>query len=671
MMATAIETHAHPPRVIMLCPSSRSFFKNARKARAKARKEEEQGILVKYPDQPVTLPMRVYQEGYTQDRSGKDRRIGMGNSPGFGGEGFLLEGVDISLNAWIDQTNPTNFPQYQMPTVAQHAENIAITGTLYKSTQDKRHAVEQLYSDWEAYYRSLVPAAIYLWMTCIMIGGLYMDMGLYFGSSSAPPIAQRIMSTIVFWLQMIMVILLDKVTTWDVVNRCAVQPGNTHMFEHSQYGVDEVRERDELVDGISVHTAMGWDTDPRCRQWRQARYDRAKRLGLSQREAIANTLCCNFSGFIDDGQLSTIACMMPIVMAALFRVVALVGVSLSVAKLQWARNDRLWVVDTASNSQPTHPGELKWREHDSERFATCLGRLMDTQDQRIRDTPQRIHEVDQMTKQLVERGTASRTVMHHALRTYLGIVMYMIQINSQLRSLTSILWKLLTVKTRLGSQCQGRAKWHQPDYPVPWNKHATEHALILIDGLKMQRGRAFAHEQVAPTGVERPVVVILNDAAGDAKDEGVSFRGGASWLYTPGQTETPWAQYRWHYETQCQGRHSTLLELVNGNMSLEVVVDDYSGYDVVEVYDNQAVVSLCRSLATSKESLMSCLEHRRLILQKLKGGARVFTAWTAREHLTLSDELSKADWDAFEAGLAMRGLPKPACDPFLRYAPRM
>ena len=28
MMGTAIETHAHPPRVIMLCPSSRSFFRN-------------------------------------------------------------------------------------------------------------------------------------------------------------------------------------------------------------------------------------------------------------------------------------------------------------------------------------------------------------------------------------------------------------------------------------------------------------------------------------------------------------------------------------------------------------------------------------------------------------------------------------------------------------------
>jgi len=104
-------------------------------------------------------------------------------------------------------------------------------------------------------------------------------------------------------------------------------------------------------------------------------------------------------------------------------------------------------------------------------------------------------------------------------------------------------------------------------------------------------------------------VVILNDAAGDAKDEGRSYRGGASWLYTAGQVETPWAQYRWHYETQCQGRHSTLLEMVNGNMSLGAVVQDYPGYDIIEVYDNQAVTALCRSLASSKPDMSECLEH--------------------------------------------------------------
>ena len=54
----------------------------------------------------------------------------------------IMEGEDISLNAWIDQTISDNFPSYRMPTVAQHAENIAITSTLHSITADQRHRPE-------------------------------------------------------------------------------------------------------------------------------------------------------------------------------------------------------------------------------------------------------------------------------------------------------------------------------------------------------------------------------------------------------------------------------------------------------------------------------------------------------------------------------------------------
>eukprot|EP01043_Picozoa_sp_COSAG02_P029669 COSAG02_NODE_1857_length_10645_cov_24.485302_11_plen_226_part_00 len=155
------------------------------------------------------------------------------------------------------------------------------------------------------------------------------------------------------------------------------------LFEHSQYGKDVHVDKQDLIAGIDVSTAEGWDTGPRCRQWRQQRYDHAVAQGLTQREAIANTLCCNFSGFIDDGQLSTIACMMPLVMAALFRVVAKVGVTLSVAKLQWAQDNQLWTVtppegQEAQAQQPTHPDELTWSQSHTDRFAVCLGRQIDT-----------------------------------------------------------------------------------------------------------------------------------------------------------------------------------------------------------------------------------------------------------------------------------------------------
>ena len=77
-------------------------------------------------------------------RSGKLRRIGMGNSPSFDGEGFLLDGEDVSLNAGIDMTNLDNFPEYSMPRVTQHALNIAIIATIHSATQQPDHKGEQL-----------------------------------------------------------------------------------------------------------------------------------------------------------------------------------------------------------------------------------------------------------------------------------------------------------------------------------------------------------------------------------------------------------------------------------------------------------------------------------------------------------------------------------------------
>ena len=63
MMQTSIETHAYPTRAIMLCPSSRSFFENAKVAAEKAQGELKEGIIEPFPG-PMFLPIRVYQEGY-------------------------------------------------------------------------------------------------------------------------------------------------------------------------------------------------------------------------------------------------------------------------------------------------------------------------------------------------------------------------------------------------------------------------------------------------------------------------------------------------------------------------------------------------------------------------------------------------------------------------------
>jgi hypothetical protein len=44
-------------------------------------------------------------------------------------------------------------------------------------------------------------------------------MGLYFGSSSAPSIAQRIMSVLVAWWYMLVIVAISPHTSWDVVSQ--------------------------------------------------------------------------------------------------------------------------------------------------------------------------------------------------------------------------------------------------------------------------------------------------------------------------------------------------------------------------------------------------------------------------------------------------------------------
>jgi hypothetical protein len=102
----------------------------------------------------------------------------------------------------------------------------------------------------------------------------------------------------------------------------------------------------------------------------------------------------------------------------------------------------------------------------------------------------------------------------------------------------------------------------------------------------------------------------LNDAAGDAKDEGRSYRSGWSVLAIhsrPGRN--PLGPVSLALRDAVPGRHSTLLEMVNGNMSLGAVVQDYPGYDIIEAYDNQAVTALCRC-RSSQEFLVLKYYHR-------------------------------------------------------------
>jgi hypothetical protein len=462
--------------------------------------------------------------------------------------------------------------------------------------------------------------------------------------------------------------LLDEVTTYDVVHRREVKPGKSNMWQYCEYSQDVAEKRHAIVAGIDTSSAQGWDLTTNTRQWRQRRYDAVIKQGKSQREAIFNSLCNNFSGFIDDGQLSTIACFMPLVIATLLRLVEIIGVRLSVEKLQWAKDGKLFVA-TALQEKVQRPEHIQWQQSQEADAAICLGRLMDATCMCVRDTPERIAELKIMSNDLLSHGRDHSAVSFQFLRTYLGITMYVVQLQVMLRCLVSSLWKVLTVKTRYKHTKSRGGK--ELDHLVPWTDEAAQDVQMLQDGLDANEGQVYAPSTSAPDGSMRPVITILNDAAGDAKDNGVSYRAGASWLYKPGLTRTMWAQYQWDYETQLQGQHSTLLELVNGNMTLAAVVEMFPGHDIVEVYDNQAVSKLLVTLATKAHDLREPLRYRRTLMQRMHQGANVYIHWVAREYLTLSDDMSKNNRAAFVMALYERGLPPPKAFPFSRPQPHL
>lgn len=55
------------------------------------------------------------------------------------------------------------------------------------------------------------------------------------------------------------------------------------------------------------------------------------------------------SGYIDDSQIATIAALMQVVKVALLLLVDVVGVQLSVDKLQWAREDPFSLQDKSQS----------------------------------------------------------------------------------------------------------------------------------------------------------------------------------------------------------------------------------------------------------------------------------------------------------------------------------
>jgi hypothetical protein len=235
------------------------------------------------------------------------------------------------------------------------------------------------------------------------------------------------------------------------------------------------------------------------------------------------------------------------------------------------------------------------------------------------------------------------------MRSIIGMLMYTVITNPDLRGILNAPMRSLKVHTRL------RQRKH--DHLTPFSYEAGASFETVKYALSHLEGRPFASKATFP--VYEDLIFIMNDAAGLGDDD--FFRGGVSWVWIPVHQLLLWTT-RASTDSQLNSHHSTSLETMNGNCTLLAILlllEAFPSFDVVEICDNQSDVYSLRRLACNSDSMNVHTEYRRNILQTCQHSHRIFTIWSNRTLGTLADMLSKFNIPDFLAGIAKRGFPTP------------
>ena len=265
-------------RMLVLDPNAATFDKHIEISIEKVEDEMAKGMLQGFYLGPPFLPIMVLRNSYIIQK-GKPRRICQADAP----YNFTWEGIDVSLNAGISIDG-----NLALPTVMQFANNSLIAETLFTATQDPQFHQEQIYTDYTAFYRYLVPMLFYVWTTCCFLhpAGCTADLGTGFGQMSAPFLACSVMNILLYYWSLLFLLLLDECTTWDVTTASECHLGESNMVCKAGY-LDHVGGQwtpvlrslaSSLIKNLP-RTCVGWDSTPAARRWRQTRYDKAINLG--------------------------------------------------------------------------------------------------------------------------------------------------------------------------------------------------------------------------------------------------------------------------------------------------------------------------------------------------------------------------------------------------------
>ena len=646
-MVSGVCTHSDAARRdIVLGPNYKGFYAEVDFAVQKNRDEQAAGVIQGPFQGPCFLPCRVFPNNVAIQANGKKRRTGDGGFP----RDFLFEGEDISLNNAIDIDDETAFPAYELPTAVSFARNLQIasmcalaadaTDSLDESggdspTGDPDLQMHVLLTDWVAYYRVFVLNILYFWtqLNVYLPEGCTVDTALYFGDKGAPCFSNHAMNWLLFIWKCLFRQLLEPLTSWD----CAA---------------------------ATPRAAVGaWDINAGVRRWRQHRYDQAIEAGMSEFDAFFQSIPAVFQGYFDDGQTAVARALMPVLIQSLFSLVNQVGIQVEYSKMVWATPDGQvgsFAIREGVHTPRGLPDVLVTFEIGS---PVILGKELAMPTKHLQETAKRCADTSAVASAMAVKSHDWTS----NIRSFIGKVMYIVLTIPTLRGALNSPIQCMKAETRLAAtRTKARNKFHndeQVDYLVPLSNLMQQSLQFIASVIRSNPGRAFATKLEAPT--RHNTIFIMNDAAGFGGFDDTSFRGGASWIIVPGLPVILWCVQHWPLALLFKA-HSTELEVINANCTLEAIATMFPQFNICEVLDNQAGVACLKKMACSSASLILQMDMRRRIIDRLLCNRRVFTIWSERELGTLADMLSKGLWASFHRGLAARRLPPPAANPIDR-----
>ena len=575
------------------------------------------------------------------------------------------------------------------------AFNLAIIASLAQVADAYPMRLCVLLSDWTAFYRSMVIRSIWLWTSCLCLSSeaaLLVDLVKFFGDRGAPATCCAVMDVLLFFWTALTFLILERITVYCVLTGQRRERGTVKLLL-SAHTTPEVRAAaEQLVADVELDNAvLDWDQDAKVQRWRQARFSLAKQRGASDQEAIAQSLPVCLHGFYDDGQSGCAFLLYPVLIAALFLLVTLTSIRLSLKKLLLLVDDQVGKVDILQDP-PVTPADFTFK------FATACGTMLGkeislTPTLRVRNSVKRCLRLWRAVAELTSKRTKAGIVDLRAVQSVIGKLRNGLEVLPQWKGLLNPLSACTRVSMRGPRERTGQQKSYglrlvadvvKPieRVNVPVSDRALQLVRMAVWHLSHDRANGLAFMPARdPLLAGRPRAYIFVDSAGPPMHNGIidttdhSCRGGAMYVLVfnaDGSTQprTPWSVMFWPRD-RLHGQCSTTLEAVNSNLALEAVLDNAaqlgitSSHVIVEVSDNQSAVGHLTMLFCRAAEQFETIVHRSALLQRMHP-MPIYSVWTDRTKGTLADWASKALFRRFYMGLFWRGFPPPMEFPLSR-----